>query len=59
MLDALVMLASDQELLANSIEKFCTLSVEEQADLQDSGDNSIDCYNDLLDHLGMQSSSYW
>ena len=46
MLDVRVMLASHQELLANSIEKFCTLSVEEQADLQDSGDNSIDCYND-------------
>ena len=46
------MLASDQELLANSIERFCTLSVVEQVDLQESGNNSIDCYNDLLDHLG-------
>ena len=54
MLDARAMLASDQELLSTLIEKFCMLSVEEQADIKDSGDSSIECYNDLFDHLGVR-----
>ena len=51
-LDATVMLASDQELLADTIEKFCTLSTVEQVDLHEGGNDSVDCYNDLIDHLG-------
>ena len=51
-LDARFTLTNDQQLLENSIEIFCVLSVEEQTDLHNSGDNSIDCYNDLIDHLG-------
>ena len=54
MLDARAMLASDQELLANSIERFCTLSAVEQVDLHKSGNDSVDCYNDLLHHLGVK-----
>ena len=51
-LDARVTLTNDQELLENTIERFCVLSVEEQTDLHNSGDNSINCYNNLIDHLG-------
>ena len=39
-------------MLADSIEKFCTLSTVEQVDLHEGGNDSVDCYNNLIDHLG-------
>ena len=47
-------MANDEELLSDLIEKFCTLSVEEQGRIEDSGDGSIECYNGLFDHLSVR-----
>ena len=51
-MDAQITLTNDQELLENTIERFCVLSVKEQTDLHNSGDNSVNCYNNLIDHIG-------
>ena len=51
-MDAWITLTNDQELLENTIKKLCVLTVEEQADLHNSGDSTVTCYHDLIDHIG-------
>ena len=51
-LDARIALTNDQEVLEDTIEKLCVLTAEERADLHNSGDSTVTCYHDLIDHIG-------
>ena len=54
-LDARAVLTKNEEMLVDLIEQFCTLSNDEQQQIEDSGDNSTaECYNSLYDHLSVK-----
>ena len=54
MCDARARLAQDEEILSDLIEQFCTLNMEEQDRLESHGEDTVECYNGLFDHISVR-----
>ena len=54
MCNARARLAQDEEILSDLIEQFCTLNMEEQDRLESHGEDTVESYNGLFDHISVR-----